>query len=333
MKKITTFLLSSLLVCISCIGLVGCKKDPGKIRLTETTHSVFYAPLYAAINLGFMEEEGISIELTNSGGSDAGMASLLSGNADIALLGPEPVVYAVAGGSTSSPVVFGQLTKKDGTFLVSKTPINNFNWATSLVNKKVIAGRAGGVPAMTFEWVVNQVNLFNNTNITLDTSTAFNMMVPVFDSPENDADFCTMFEPTASEYVSLGKGHIIASVGEQSGDIPYTCFIAKPSFLNKNKDLAKGFLRAVKKGYDYLMTHTDAEGAEAIYPSFKTTSKTLLASSIASYKSIDAWMATPAMSVSSYNRLLDVLINAGTIDSRIAFDKVVDNTLAYSFDE
>ncbi len=333
MKKIATYMLTCLLVCFSFLGLVGCNNKTGVVRLTETTHSVFYAPLYAAINLGYMEEEGITIELTNSGGSDAGMASLLSGNADIALLGPEPVVYAVAGGSKSSPVVFGQLTKKDGSFLVSKTPIDNFNWATSLQNKKVIAGRAGGVPAMTFEWVVNQVNLFDNTNITLDTSTAFNMMVPVFDSPENDADFCTMFEPTASEYVSLGKGHIIASVGEQSGDIPYTCFIAKPSFLNKNADLAKGFLRAVKKGYDYLMTHTDAEGAEALYPSFNTTSKELLASSIASYKSIDAWMATPAMSVSSYNRLLDVLMNAGTIETRVDFNKVVDNSLAYSFDK
>ena len=333
MKKIFTILLATLCVCFSVIGFVGCKKDPGKVRLTETTHSVFYAPLYAAINLGYMEEENITIELTNSGGSDAGMAALLSGNADIALLGPEPVVYAVSGGSTSAPVVFGQLTKKDGSFLVSKTAIPDFSWAKSLENKKVIAGREGGVPAMTFEWVVNSVNLFNGKNITLDKSTAFNMMVPVFDSSENDADFCTMFEPTASEYVSLGKGHIVASIGEQSGDIPYTCFIAKPSYLNKNQELAKGFLRAVKKGYDYLMTHTNEEGAEAIYPSFKTTSKALLAASIGSYKSIDAWMSTPAMSVSSYNRLLDVLMNAGTIDKPIDFDKVVDNSLAYSFDK
>lgn len=333
MKKIITYMLSCLLVCFTFFGLVGCKNKAGVVRLTEVTHSVFYAPLYAAINLGYMEEEGITIELTNAGGSDAGMASLISGNADIALLGPETVAYTVANGSTSNPVVFGQLTKRDGAFLVSKTPINNFNWSTSLLNKKVIAGRAGGLPAMTFEWIVNQVNLFNNQNITLDTSTAFNMMVPVFDSPENDADFCTMFEPTASEYVALGKGHIVASIGEQSGDIPYTCFIAKPSYLNKNKETAEGFLRAIKKGYDYLMTHTDAEGAEAIYPSFNTTSKELLAASIASYKSIDAWMATPAMSESSYNRLMNVLMNAGTIDERVPFNKVVDNSLAYSFDK
>ena len=172
------------------------KKDDvanGKIRLNEVTHSVFYAPLYVAINLGYMKDEGIEIELTNGGGSDVSMSALLSGSADIALMGPETVVYVENSGSTNHPIVFGQLTQKDGCFLISKTKIDDFDFARDLRGKTAIIGRNGGMPAMTFTWVCNNFGLKKNIDVTLDTDTAFNMMVPVFDS--TDAEFCTMFEP------------------------------------------------------------------------------------------------------------------------------------------
>lgn len=230
MKKFLCFALSLMLVICSSIMFVGCKDNSsssGKVRINEVTHSVFYAPLYVAINNGYLKDYGIEVELTNGGGSDSSMTALLSGQADIALMGPETVVYVASNGSTNYPKVFGQLTKRDGSFLISKTKYTNFNWKTDLQNKTVIAGRKGGLPAMTFEWVVNSNKLYNGVNITLDTNTAFNMMVPVFES--TDAEFCTMFEPTASEFVNSGKGYLVGSVGEYSGEIPYTCFMAKPS--------------------------------------------------------------------------------------------------------
>ena len=328
MKKVLTIVCAILLCFVSTFTFVGCgkKETNGLIRLNEVTHSVFYAPLYVAINLGYMEEEGITIELTNGGGSDASMTALLSNSADIALMGPETVVYVEASGSTNHPVVFGQLTKKDGSFLISKTKIDNFDFATSLNGKTAIIGRAGGLPAMTFEWICNKNGVYHGTNTTLDTSTAFNMMVPVFES--TNAEFCTMFEPTAADFVAANKGYYVGSVGEYSGEIPYTCFMAYPSFISENKELVTGFLRAIKKAYLYITTNTSADVAKALKPSFDGTSEAGLAKAVEMYLEIDAWSSSPAMSKDSYSRLLEVLKNAETITSDIDFSKVVDNSIA-----
>ncbi len=330
MKKVLTFVCAMMVCFVSCFAFIGCKKDSdvadGKIRINEVTHSVFYAPLYVAINKGYMEEEGITIELTNGGGSDASMTALLSGSADIALMGPETVVYVENSGSTNHPVVFGQLTKKDGSFLISKTPIDNFNFATDLNGKTAIIGREGGLPAMTFEWICNSVDVYDELNTTLDTDTAFNMMVPVFES--TNAEFCTMFEPTASEFVAAGKGYYVGSVGEFSGEIPYTCFMAYPKFISDNKELVTGFLKAIKKAYLFITTSSSADVAKALKPSFDGTSETALAKAVEKYIEIDAWASSPAMSKDSYTRLLNVLKNAGTITNDVDFAKVVDNSIA-----
>ena len=330
MKKFLNFFLAFLLLATTSVYFVGCKNNskPGKIRLNEVTHSVFYAPLYVAINKGFMKDEGIDIEITNGGGSDASMTALLSGSADIALMGPETAVYVEAAGSTNHPVVFGQLTKKDGSFLISKTPISNFDFSSSLNGKTAIIGRNGGMPAMTFEWLCNNAGIFNGTNTTLDKETSFNMMVSVFES--TDADFCTMFEPTASAFVNAGKGYYVGSIGEYSGEIPYTCFMAYPSYISKNKTQIEGFLRAIKKAYLFITTSSSLEVAESLLASFDGSTKEELASAVEKYLEIDAWSNSPAMSKDSYTRLLSVLKNAGTLDEDVDFSKVVDNSIANS---
>ena len=328
MKKLFNIFFAFVLCLSSAVCFVACKKKntTGTIRLNEVTHSVFYAPLYVAINLGYMEEEGIKIELTNGGGSDASMSALLSGSADIALMGPETVVYVEASGSTNHPVVFGQLTKKDGSFLISKTPVTDFDFATSLNGKTAIIGRNGGMPAMTFEWLCNKAGVFNGTHTTLDKDTSFNMMVSVFES--TSAEYCTMFEPTASAFVKAGKGHYVGSVGEYSGEIPYTCFMAYPKYISDNKSQIEGFLRAVKKAYLYITTNSSDKVAEALLPSFDGSTKEELAVAVEKYLEIDAWSNSPAMSKDSFTRLLSVLNNAGTLDKDIDFSKIVDNSIA-----
>ncbi|MBQ7917617.1 MAG: ABC transporter substrate-binding protein [Clostridia bacterium] len=328
MKKLFTFICVFALVICSSLSFVGCKKETkaGTIRLNEVTHSVFYAPLYVAINKGYMEEEGITIELTNGGGSDASMTALLSGSADMALMGPETVVYVEASGSTNHPVVFGQLTKKDGSFLISKTPISSFSFESSLLGKTAIIGRQGGMPAMTFEWLCNKSGVINGTNVTLDKDTSFNMMVSVFES--TNAEFCTMFEPTASAFVSAGKGYYVGSVGEYSGEIPYTCFMAYPDYISKNKAQIEGFLRAIKKAYIFITTSSSSDVAEALVPSFDGTTKEELMAAVEKYLEIDAWSNSPAMSKDSYARLLSVLKNAGTLEEDVDFSKIVDNSIA-----
>lgn len=306
---------------------VGCKdKTGGKVRINEVTHSVFYAPLYVAINNGYFKDAGIDVELTNGGGSDASMTALLSGQADIALMGPETVVYVASQGSSSYPKVFGQLTKRDGSFLISKTQYSNFNWKTDMQGKTVIAGRKGGLPAMTFEWVCNSNTLYNGMNITLDTSTAFNMMVPVFEA--TNAEFCTMFEPTASEFVNAGKGYNLGSVGSFSGEIPYTCFMAKPDYLKDNSKMIENFLTAINKAYNFIKNNPSSTVAKSLKPSFDSTSLESLALAVESYLSVDAWTSDPAMTEDSYIRLLQVMSNAGQITKNISFSSVVDNTYA-----
>lgn len=331
MKKFLTYFLCLVLCLMPCSLLISCK-DKDVIRLNEVTHSVFYAPLYLAINLGYMEDEGLKIELENGQGSHNSMAALLSNNADIALLGAETVIYLEAQGSTTHPMIFGQLTKRDGSFLVSKTnEKDTFNWKTSLEGKKVIAGRRGGLPAMTFEWVVNGNGLYNGTNITLDIETSFAMQVPVFESDE-DADYCTMFEPTATEFEEAGKGYIVGSVGEYSGEIPFTTFMARPGYIEKNPEKIQGFLRAIRRAYVYIMTHDDLTVAKALVKSFDGSTAESLAKAVKSYKEIDAWCATPQMTESSFKKLLEVLKNANELDKNasVSFNSVVDNTNALS---
>jgi len=324
MKKILTAILA---LFILIMPLSACKKDDGltKVRLNEVTHSVFYTPLYVAIEKGYFKDEGIKIQLTNGGGADKVMTAVLSNGADIGLMGPESAIYVYLEGKTDYPKVFGQLTQKDGSFLVSRKSEPNFKW-TDLRGKDILAGRPGGVPAMTFEYVINQNGLYDGTDCTLVTNVDFNLMTAAFQN--GTADYCTMFEPIASEFEAAGNGYIVASVGEGAGDVPYTSFIAKQSYMNKNGDVVDSFLKAMKKAYDYMKTATNDEIANAIAKQFPTSSVASLAKSIESYKRINAWTPDMCMTKDSFDRLQTIIENAGALDRRVDFDVLVDNSRA-----
>ena len=224
MKSINILMAIALAVVVAFSGCGG--KSDKTIRLNEVTHSIFYAPLYIAINNGYFEDEGLKIELTNGGGSDKSMTALISGQADIALLGPETAIYVAAQNSKDQPIIFGQLTKRDGTILVGRTQETNFSWA-DLEGKEILGGRRGGMPAMTLEYVLKKQNVRDKMTLNLDI--AFDMMVSAFENGQGD--YCTMFEPTASDYISAGKGYKVASIGQESGEVPYTAFMATSKFL------------------------------------------------------------------------------------------------------
>lgn len=321
MKKIIS-ITAALILTIFCFS--ACKKS-SVIKLNEVTHSIFYAPLYLAINLGYMEEVDIEIELTNGGGSDVSMAALLSKSADIALLGPETLVYVVKEGSKNHPMVFGQLTKRDGSFLMARTNQDNFSWL-NLAGTHVIGGREGGLPAMTLEYVLNSKGLYDGQNITFDTSIQFDMITAAFEG--GTGDYCTMFEPAASSYVSEGKGYYAASVGEEAGDVPFTCFMANSDFIANNPDKIKDFLTAINRAYTWMMTSPTNEVAKALLPSFEGTSIESIESAIKKYIEIDAWCSSPAMSQSSFNRLIAIIENAGVDVSGVKMSDVVDNSYA-----
>ena len=327
MKKITKFIYAALAACFTLLPLSACKgEDKVKtIRLNEVTHSVFYAPLYLADSLGYFAEENIEIELTNGGGADSVMASVLSGDSDIGFCGPEAALYVLIGGSTDVPTVIGQLTKRDGSFLVSRNPEPDFKWE-NLKGKEILAGRKGGVPAMTFEYVLNNHQLKDGVDLTLNYDVAFNLMVSAFEA--GTADYCTMFDPTAYEYEAAGKGYVVASVGEASGEVPYTCFIAKNSWLEKNEDTAEGFLRAVTKAVKYVNETPSKTVAPYLTKYFEGISVDALAASVERYRAIDAWRTELSMTEESFNRLQDIIENAGELSRRATLNELTNNSYA-----
>ena len=322
-RRAVALLMATVLV----MGCVGCRRGDGldTVRVCEVTHSIFYAPQYAAIALGFFEEEGIEIELSNGQGADAVMAAVLSGNMDVGFAGPEAAIYVYNEGKADYTQVFAQITRRDGSFLIAREPADEFAW-TDLRGKTVLPGRKGGVPYMTLEYVLRQNGLDPATDLTLDNSVQFSMMTAAFTG--GAGDYVTAFEPTASMLQQEGKGYIVASVGEASGDIPYTAYFAKKSFIEKNADLIQRFTNAVYKGQQWVATHTDAEVAEAVASFFPDTSLELLTASVASYRAIDAWNTDPVMTAESFHRLQTVMTEAGELTKTADFDKVVNNTFA-----
>lgn len=315
-RKLIYLFLAAVCALAIPFATAGCSNKKNVIKINEVTHSIFYAPLYLADALGYFEEEGFEIELTNGGGADNVMAAVLSGGADIGFCGPEAAIYVEIGGSTDQPMVFGQLTKRDGSFLVGRNPEPNFNW-NNLEGKEILAGRPGGVPFMTFSYVLHE----HGVNATYKTDVDFNLMTTAFIG--GAADYVTAFEPVASQMQEAGQGYIVASVGEESGEIPYTCFMAKQSYINKNGDKIEGVLRAVTKAVKYLDTANLDTVAELLTGYFANTSKESIKTSLQSYISIDAWVKNMAMKEQAFTRLQDVIELAGELERRVDFDDVV----------
>lgn len=328
MKRI--FLLFSLLA-LSALALTACgggeenTEETATLRLSEVTHSVFYAPQYVALTQGFFAEEGLEIELSNGGGADKVMTAVLSGDADVGLAGPEACIYVHLEGREDAPKIFAQLTHCDGSFLVGRTPEENFSW-DDLRGKTVIGGRKGGVPEMTLEYVMKQHGVIPNEDAAVDTSVQFNMMAGAFTG--GAGDYVTLFEPTASEVERNGKGYILCSLGEESGEIPYTAYFAAESFLTEKPDLARRFVRAMTKALRYVETHTDEEVAEAIASEFPDTDLSLLAATVARHRSIGCWGSDGVMTEDALHNLEAVMESAGELKARVPFADLVDNTFA-----
>lgn len=291
------------------------------VKVNEVTRSVFYAPQYVAISKGFFEEEGLNIELTTGQGADTVMTAVLANQCDIGFAGPEASIYVYNEGKEDNTQVFAQLTKKDGSFLVSKIPIDNFSW-TDLEGKTIIPGRKGGVPYMTLEYVIKKNGMNPETDMILDDSIKFDLMAGAFTGGE--ADFVTLFEPTASLIEQSKKGYILASVGEAAGDIPYTAYFAKKSYINNNYDTIQKFVNAIAKSQKWISIATDREIAEAIIDFFPDTDIELLEKVVNRYRSIDAWKTSPELKKEDFDLLQTVMIEAGELKEKIPYEEVVN---------
>ena len=334
-KKRKIVLVSVILVIVIVIVIVAvvikCQKGNNQnslktINVSEVTRSVFYAPQYVAINNGYFEEKGLEIELSTGQGADAVMTSVLANQVEIGFAGPEASIYVYNEGKEDYTEVFAQLTKKDGSLLVSRTDEENFSWE-NLKGKTVIPGRKGGVPYMTLEYVLKKNGINPETDVVLDDSIKFDLMAGAFAA--GNADYVTLFEPTASLTEQEGKGYVVASVGEEAGEIPYTAYFAKKSYIDANEDIIQSFTDAIYEGQTWVKEHTAEEIATVIQDFFPDTSIEMLTEAIQTYKDIDAWNETPVLEEESFNRLQEVMTVAGELESPAPYDKVVNNTYAF----
>lgn len=301
------------------------KQELETIKVNEVTRSVFYAPQYVAINNGYFKENGMNIELTTGQGADAVMTAVLSNQCDIGFAGPEASIYVYNEGKEDYTQVFAQMTQKDGSFLVARKQTDNFKWE-DLKGKMVIPGRKGGVPYMTLEYVLKKNGINPQKDTTLDDSIKFDLMAGAFAS--GNADYVTLFEPTASMTQEQGKGYLVASVGEAAGEIPYTAYFAKKSYIENNKDKIQKFTNAVYKGQQWVKEHSSKEIAEVIQSFFPDTDIEMLATAVQSYKDIEAWSDTPVLKKEAFERLEEVMIMAGELKENAPYDKIVNNEYA-----
>ncbi|NLK20630.1 MAG: ABC transporter substrate-binding protein [Epulopiscium sp.] len=326
MRKLKFSIILMLILGIMGSFFTGCSNDNlTKIRLNEVVHSAFYAPQYVAIEKGFFEEEGLKIELSSGWGADKSMTALISGDADIGMMGTEAAVYVYNEGQENHGIIFAQQTQRAGNFLVSREEEPNFQWS-DLKGKTVIGGRPGGMPQMVFEYILKQNDIKPFEDVNIITNLQFTATAGAFVG--GMGDYSVEFEPTASTIEYQGNGHVVASLGTASGKVPYTVFMASKEYAEKNPETVQKFTNALYKALVWVNEHTPEEIAEAIHPQFKETDKELLTIIIKRYKDQDTWPETPVMSEESLTLLQEILEIGGVLDKRAPYEDIVTTDFA-----
>lgn len=327
MKKKYVLFFTMLTLLITAI--TGCDKKSSNdlipVTLNEVAHSIFYAPMYVAIENGYFEEQGLDITLVNGAGADKVMTALISGEADIGFMGPEATVYAYNQGAADYAVNFSQLTQRAGNFLVGRTPDDDFKW-TDLKGTTVLGGRAGGMPQMVFEYILKQNGINPQTDLEIIQNIDFGVTAEAFAS--GTGAYTVEFEPFASSLELSGNGYVIASLGVDSGYVPYTCFSALKSYIDENPEIIQKFAIAIQKGQDYVNSHTPEEIANIIQPQFEETDTVTLETIITRYAEQDTWKTDTVFTEDSYDLLLNILAQAGELDARPPYETLVNTDFA-----
>lgn len=327
MKKIIISFICVLVIVIMGIIVIprNKKSDLKYIKVAEVTHSIFYAPQYVAHALGYFKDEGLDVEIMLVPGADKVTAAVLSGDVQIGFCGSEATIYIYNGGEKDYLKTFAGLTKRDGSFLVSREKYDNFT-LNDLKGKYVIGGRKGGMPEMTFEYTLKENGINPKEDLTIDTSIAFASMGGAFIG--GIGDFVTLFEPNALQIESQGYGYVVASIGELGGVVPYTAYNAKKSFIENNPDTIKGFTNAIQKGLDYVHEHTDEEVASVILSYFPDTSLNDLTKIVKRYRDNDSWFKTTFISEDDFNHIQDIMKSAGELEEFAPYKDLVDNSFS-----
>ena len=301
------------------------EKELTKITLNEVAHSIFYAPMYVAIEEDYFTDEGIELDLVCGFGADKTMTAVISGEADIGFMGSEASIYTYNEGATDYVVNFAQLTQRAGNFLAAREEMPDFTWE-DLKGSLVLGGRKGGMPEMVFEYILKENGIDPETDLEINQSIDFGSTAAAF--AEGQGDFTVEFEPGATSLESEGKGYVVASLGEDSGYVPYTAFSAKKSYIDENPDIIQGFTNALQKGMDYVQTHTPEEIAQIIEPQFPETDLDTITTIVTRYYDQDTWKSNLIFEQNSFDLLQDILESAGELDERAPYEDLVTTTFA-----
>lgn len=339
-KHISAFLL---LLAVSVTTIFGCAStkettsDSTKsektstemtpVTLNEVAHSIFYAPMYVAIEKGYFKDEGIALTLQTGFGADKTMTAVISGSADIGFMGSEASIYTYNEGANDYVVNFAQLTQRAGNFLVAREKLDNFKWE-DLKGKKVLGGRKGGMPEMVFEYTLKKNGIDPSKDLSINQNIDFGSTAAAFAEKKTPADFTVEFEPGATNLEKEGKGYVVASLGTDSGYVPYTAFCAKQSYIKKNASVIQNFTNALQKGMDYVQSHSPEEIASVIAPQFKETDHGTITTILTRYYNQDTWEDNLIFEKKSFDLLQDILESSGELTKRAPYDDLVTTTYA-----
>lgn len=327
-KKIIAAALAAVLAVSALPAAVSAeeKEELTEVTLNEVAHSIFYAPQYVAIEEGYFEEEGLKIDLVNGFGADKVMTAVISGEADIGFMGAEASVYAYQEGATDPVVNFAQLTQRAGNFLVAREEMPDFQWS-DLKGKKVLGGRKGGMPEMVFEYILRKNGIDPQKDLTIDQSIDFGSTAAAF-TGDDSAEFTVEFEPSATALEQEGAGYVVASLGVDSGYVPYTSYSAKTSYMEEHPEVIQKFTNGLQKGMEYVQTHTPAEISAVIAPQFPETDLETITTIVTRYYEQDTWKENLVFEKESFELLQDILEESGELKERVDYDKLV--TTAYA---
>ncbi len=328
MKKIFLYVVILLLIITCAVYFFLNKSDSTlkKVRVAEVTHSIFYTPQYVAHALGYFNENNLDVEIILTSGADKVTAAVLSKDVEIGLCGSEATIYVYNNNESDYLVNFAGLTKRDGSFIVSREKYDNFK-LEDMKGKTILGGRLGGMPEMTLEWTLKQAGIDTKKDINIDTSVAFAAMSGSFIG--GNGDFVSLFEPNALQLEKQGYGYVVASLGELGGVVPYTAYNARKSYIENNQDVIEGFTKAIQKGLDYVHNNSAKDIAEVILPYFPDISKNDLETIIQRYKDIDSWFDTTYITKENFDHVQEIMESANQLDKRAPFDKLVDNTYSH----
>lgn len=319
----------SIIVGLCLIGMIAfvCftgkkeENDLRKIRLAEVTHSPFYTPFYVAIENGYFKEEGLDIELVLTPGADKVSAAVLSNDVEIGFAGPEASIYVYNGGEEDYIISFAGLTKRDGQFILAREATDNFK-LEDLYNKEILVGRKGGMPSLNFLNALKKSNI-DPKKININYSVEFAALSGSFIG--GIGDYVNLFEPTATKLTKDNLGYVVASIGLMSGEVPYTAFNARKSFINNNEDIIRKFTKALNKGIKYTLENNEIEIAKVILKQFPDSSLNDLSVIIKRYKDYDCFLDSTYISEKSFENLEDIMIDNDLLKSYVPYSDLIKN--------